>query len=584
MGCTASAPKAPTKVPTKAPATAATAAAAPAKVLDTPAAAAAATTIPADPAVVVAVEEEAEPSTDIDQVQPVLVQDLVENFVEGVTHGVASAVEQVKELLHPVTVAEATEFAAEQAAATSPAAVVPDHAAAAVVVPANAAEPVHQVVHPKYGGTLNLGEDFPDISAPSTLGKIRLYTYFANGWGILFSHPADFTPVCTTELNIAATYADEFAKRNCRMLALSCDSVDSHDAWTKDVCFYDGSKFADLPFPILADESREIATKLGMLDPVAKDAAGLPLTCRAVFIVGPDFKLKLSVLYPATTGRNFDELLRVLDSLQLTAQRKLATPADWKHGDECIVVPSVSTEDAQKLFPQGLRIVDLPSSKQTGLNLGDEFPNFALQTTAGEFKLHDYLGESSWGVVFSHPADFTPVCTTELSAASKRNADFAKRNVKLLAVSCDSVESHHAWITDVTAYGRTEEAFAFPIIADPNREIATQLGMLDAVAKDAAGMPLTARAVFIISPDKKLKLSLLYPATTGRNFDEILRCVDSLQLTAQRKLATPGNWKYGDECIVSTSVSTEDAHTLFPKGLRIVDLPSSKQYLRFTPM
>ncbi|KAH9251840.1 hypothetical protein BASA81_010283 [Batrachochytrium salamandrivorans] len=463
-------------------------------------------------------------------------------------------------------------------------------------------------------GTLNLGEDFPPIAAQSTKGEIKLQEYFANGWGILFSHPADFTPVCTTELNIAATYADEFAKRNCRMLALSCDSVDSHDAWTKDVCFYDGSKFADLPFPILADESREIATKLGMLDPVAKDAAGLPLTCRAVFIVGPDFKLKLSVLYPATTGRNFDELLRVLDSLQLTAQRKLATPADWKHGDECIVVPSVSTEDAQKLFPQGLRIVDLPSSKQylrftpdpsaepvpeassqpapivsppksssrTGLNLGDEFPNFALQTTAGEFKLHDYLGESSWGVVFSHPADFTPVCTTELSAASKRNADFAKRNVKLLAVSCDSVESHHAWITDVTAYGRTEEAFAFPIIADPNREIATQLGMLDAVAKDAAGMPLTARAVFIISPDKKLKLSLLYPATTGRNFDEILRCVDSLQLTAQRKLATPGNWKYGDECIVSTSVSTEDAHTLFPKGLRIVDLPSSKQYLRFT--
>ena len=154
----------------------------------------------------------------------------------------------------------------------------------------------------------------------------------------------------------------------------------------------------------------------------------------------------------------------------------------------------------------------------------------------------------------------------------------------MACISCDPVDSHRAWSDDIVAYCGTDiKQLPFPIIADEKREIATQLGMLDAVSKDAAGLPNTCRAVFVIGPDKKLKLSLLYPATTGRSFREVLRAIDSLQLTATRRLATPGNWISGQDCVVASSVSTEEAIKLFPKGVRIVDLPSKKPYLRLTP-
>ena len=156
----------------------------------------------------------------------------------------------------------------------------------------------------------------------------------------------------------------------------------------------------------------------------------------------------------------------------------------------------------------------------------------------------------------------------------------------MACISCDPVDSHIAWSADVLAFSgelKDDRALPFPIIADPSREIATSLGMLDAVSKDAAGLPNTCRAVFVIGPDHKLKLSLLYPATTGRNFTEVLRVIDSLQLTATRRLATPGNWVAGQDCVVASSVSTDDAIKLFPLGVRIVDLPSKKGYLRFTP-
>ncbi|PIK57285.1 peroxiredoxin-6, partial [Apostichopus japonicus] len=181
-------------------------------------------------------------------------------------------------------------------------------------------------------------------------------------WAILFSHPADFTPVCTTELGRAARLVPEFEKRNCKLIALSCDSVDSHLGWITDIkATASVDKF---PYPIIADEKRELAVKFGMLDPDEVDKAGLPLTARCVFIVGPDKKLKLSILYPATTGRNFDEIIRVLDSLQLTATKKVATPADWKAGGDCMVLPSVKAEDIPALFPKGVTIKEVPSGKQ----------------------------------------------------------------------------------------------------------------------------------------------------------------------------------------------------------------------------
>ncbi|KAH0618234.1 hypothetical protein JD844_017249 [Phrynosoma platyrhinos] len=188
-------------------------------------------------------------------------------------------------------------------------------------------------------------------------------TVFVPLWGILFSHPRDFTPVCTTELGRAAKLAPEFAKRNIKMIALSIDDVKDHLAWSKDINAYNGDEATEkLPFPIIADSKRELAVQLGMLDPDERDKDGIPLTARVVFVFGPDKKLKLSILYPATTGRNFDEILRVVDSLQLTATKKVATPVDWKPGNEVMVIPSLPDEEAKKLFP-GVCTKKLPSGK-----------------------------------------------------------------------------------------------------------------------------------------------------------------------------------------------------------------------------
>ncbi|KAL8600838.1 Peroxiredoxin-6 [Nucella lapillus] len=220
---------------------------------------------------------------------------------------------------------------------------------------------------------LYLGDVFPDFEADSTVGKIKFHEQIEGKWAILFSHPADYTPVCTTELGRAACLHSDFKKRGCSVFALSCDSVEDHKGWSKDVMAYEAtiekgkqqdSKVAELPFVIIADEKRNLAEKLGMVDPDEKDKSGLPLTCRAVFIIGPDKKLKLSFLYPATTGRNFDEILRVLDSLQLTANKKVATPENWKVGDKCMVLPTISDEDAKKLFKEGgVETRSMPSGK-----------------------------------------------------------------------------------------------------------------------------------------------------------------------------------------------------------------------------
>ncbi|XP_067939284.1 peroxiredoxin-6-like [Watersipora subatra] len=217
-----------------------------------------------------------------------------------------------------------------------------------------------------------------------------------------------------------------------------------------------------------------------------------------------------------------------------------------------------------------------------GLNLGDEFPNAQVETTKGNFKLHDYM-EDKWLVFCSHPADYTPVCTTELGALIALIPEFEKRNVKIIALSCDGVDSHHGWIKDLNAQaGCPSNELLYPIIADKDRELAVKLGMIDPLEKDAQGLPLTARAVFIVAPDKKLKLSILYPATTGRNFNEVLRVIDSLQLTLHKKVATPVNWQNGGECMVLPTVSAQEASSLFPQH-RVAEVPSGKGYLRFTP-
>jgi len=197
---------------------------------------------------------------------------------------------------------------------------------------------------------LKLGDIAPDFTADTSEGKISFHEFLGDSWGILFSHPADYTPVCTTELGAAANYAEEFKKRDVKVLALSVDGVKSHKDWIKDI---NETQNTTVNFPIIADEDKKVSDLYGMIHPKADST----LTVRSVFVIAPDKSIKMTLTYPASTGRNFEELLRVIDSLQLTAYNKVATPANWKHGDDVVISPSVSNEEADKMFPKGYKIV-----------------------------------------------------------------------------------------------------------------------------------------------------------------------------------------------------------------------------------
>ena len=206
-----------------------------------------------------------------------------------------------------------------------------------------------------------------------------------------------------------------------------------------------------------------------------------------------------------------------------------------------------------------------------GLRLGDTAPNFKAKTTAGDIDFYEYLGDS-WGILFSHPADYTPVCTTELGKTALLQEEFRKRNVKVLAVSVDPLDKHFSWVNDIN---ETQHCHVdFPIIADEDRNVSTLYDMIHPNASET----FTVRSLFVIGPDKKVKLIITYPASTGRNFVEVLRVVDSLQLTSGYSVATPADWKEGEDVIVALSVNTEDAIKKFPKGVNVV-----KPYLRYTP-
>ena len=205
------------------------------------------------------------------------------------------------------------------------------------------------------------------------------------------------------------------------------------------------------------------------------------------------------------------------------------------------------------------------------LRIGDDAPNFKAQTTEGEIDFHQWLGDS-WGIIYSHPADFTPVCTTELGRTAQLKEEFAKRNTKVVAVSVDELESHHGWIKDINETQNCD--VDFPIIADSDKNVASLYNMIHPNASTTT----TVRSVYFISPEKKIQAIITYPASTGRNFTEILRVVDSLQLTAQHSVATPVDWKVGEDVIISPGVKQEDVEEKFPEGHRVV-----KPYLRYTP-
>ncbi len=198
--------------------------------------------------------------------------------------------------------------------------------------------------------TLRLGDTVPDFTAQTTEGPISFHEWLGNSWGILFSHPKNFTPVCTTELGQVAHLKGEFDKRNVKVIGLSVDTIENHPAWVADIKDATG---ANLNFPLIADSEKKVSDLYDLIHPNASDTA----TVRSVFVIGPDKKLKLTLTYPASTGRNFQEILRVVDSLQLTAQHSVATPVDWKQGDDVIIVPSVSDEAAKEKFPEGWKTV-----------------------------------------------------------------------------------------------------------------------------------------------------------------------------------------------------------------------------------
>ena len=208
--------------------------------------------------------------------------------------------------------------------------------------------------------SVRIGDEAPNFTAETTEGEINFYDYLGDGWGVLFSHPRDFTPVCTTELGAAAKLKPEFDKRGVKIIGLSVDPSDSHEKWSADIEETQGAK---VNFPLIADHDKKVADLYDMIHPNASDTA----TVRSVFVIGPDKKIKLSLTYPASTGRNFDEILRVIDSLQLTAKHSVATPANWKNGDDVIIVPAVTNEQAKEKFPDGwneikpyLRVVKQP--------------------------------------------------------------------------------------------------------------------------------------------------------------------------------------------------------------------------------
>lgn len=198
--------------------------------------------------------------------------------------------------------------------------------------------------------SLRLGDVAPNFQAKTSIGDIDFYEYLGDGWGVLFSHPADYTPVCTTELGKTALLKNEFEKRNVKVLALSVDGLDRHKGWISDI---NETQNTSVEFPIIADEDRKVANLYDMIHPNASET----FTVRSLFIIGPDKKVKLFITYPASTGRNFHEVLRVIDSLQLTANYSVATPADWKEGEDVIVVPAVSTEAAIAKFPKGVKVI-----------------------------------------------------------------------------------------------------------------------------------------------------------------------------------------------------------------------------------
>jgi 1-Cys peroxiredoxin 6 len=454
---------------------------------------------------------------------------------------------------------------------------------------------------------LTLGEEMPNFEAHTTKGTIKLHEHFGNDWGILFSHTKAFESVGLTELNMATQFFDDFSLRHCKLMALSCDTVLAHHEWNKDVLSYNKKLFdvhlQVLPFPTMSDVDRSISHRLGILDPAAVDDNGEPLTARAVFIVSPNHKVAFSCMYPATTGLNFREILRVFDALRATSNRDLSTPVDWMPGDDCLLNDISPSTFAEKLFGQrvhslkhsAVRFVPDPRSEEreqqdseqtakpippyevSALNLGDEMPNFVNRGVS----ILDML-KGSWGLIMSISHPFSAVCISEMSKALQLSSELESHNCKLIVLS--RVNLTQEWLEDVIHFENNKSPGLLNYVVDKNQEMAAGLGLLDNNTLDLDGNPTLAHGVFIVDPLLKLKLSMLYPANVGRSWKEIIRVLDSLKLTtAFPGIATAENWRLGKKCVLLNETTEEEINKKLQGEVEIQNfhVPSGRFYFRY---
>ncbi|OLQ04081.1 Peroxiredoxin-6 [Symbiodinium microadriaticum] len=466
---------------------------------------------------------------------------------------------------------------------------------------------------------IGLGSLFPNFDCRTTQGDFRFYEFLEkqaeHGFTMLFSHPKDFTPVCTTEIGACQVLAKDFQRRGVQLIGLSCDSVEQHRKWAEDVLVASRqtAKASQLDFPIIADETREIANLLGMMDPLEiDDFSKLSMPARALFLIGPDKRLRLTILYPATTGRNFGEVLRVIDSLYLTSCAKVGTPANWHRGDDVLLAmnappeglfnvakeePVISGKRYMRHLPPPTvrpkqRIPDLGEVPQSDaafkIKLGAIFPNFDWHATSkGISRFHQLLDRMKGALTLfiCWPRNFDAVATTELMCCMQMGADLKKRGVALVGMTCDTVEDQKSWVDDCLVLAGLGGSTEYPtMIPDKSHHIAHELGLLPRGNRDKDTSP--ARVMFVLDQQKKVRLSMQYPQTIGFNFFEVLRALDALILNKDFELNTPANWQMGDRVIVDPKMSTKQANLRF-RNLESVVLPSAswtppkEDYLRY---
>lgn len=450
---------------------------------------------------------------------------------------------------------------------------------------------------------------FPDFECQTTEGTFSFHSYLdQQEWTVFFTYLQDFKPVCTTEISTCHALLHEFHKRNAQLIGLSCDTLEQHEAWAKDILAAERRVQSDsLGFPLISDENREILDMIGMLDPVAvSEADGLPLPSRGLFLIGPGRRTRFSLFYPANTGRNFAEVLRILDSLYVTSSCGVGTPAGWHAGDP--VVPNIvldgteaaqggNREQMQKQSwwdPQFLHHVQGKEDEETSasrgqkssspsfrVQLGAELPDFECESTSVNRTMNFYkhldqpptLG--GWTVIMCWPSDLSPITTSELTVCHEMQLEFYKRGVKLMGLSSNSRDEHRTWCKTVSAFkGDANADLGITIISDESQHVA---GWRTGPSQEQDELT---RGLLVIDSEKKVRLAMLYPGTTGFNMFEVIRVIDSLLCTSDSSVATPAGWQQGDAFIA------EPGNLASPHALRMVAAPGgnpNKQPSREAP-